>query len=147
MRPLLIVLLFALGACDAPEQQHLRLATVDAQEGLGMRLRELPEATLSELGLRYGLAVVSLGAAAEQAGLRVGDVVYGVNQTRIRNLRDFSAALEQPAAGGIRLSVRRGAADLSVPIDLETVRSPPGVPRDGSRLPLPRQPRDTLLRT
>lgn len=142
-RPVLILLL-ALCACGAPEE-HLRLATVDAQQGLDMRLRELPPATLSALGLGYGLAVVTLGAAAEHAGLRVGDIVHGVDQTRIRSLRDFSAALERPARGSVRLLVRRGRTDFYVPLDLTAVRIPDGAPRDGSRLPL--RPRDTLLRT
>ena len=55
----LVLLLLALGACDSPEEQ-LRLATVDAEEGVGMSLRELPQATLSSIGLGYGLAVIRL---------------------------------------------------------------------------------------
>ena len=141
----LVLLLVALGACDSPEEQ-LRLATVDAEEGLGMSLRELPRATLSAIGLGYGLAVIRLGAAAEQAGLRVGDVVYGVNQRKIRSLQDFSKALEQPAEGRVGLLVRRGRTDLYVPLQVGGMRAPDGAPRDGSRLPL-RQPTDTLLRT
>jgi S1-C subfamily serine protease len=141
----LVLLLLALGACDSPDEQ-LRLATVDAEEGLGVSLRELPRATLSAIGLGYGLAVIRLGAAAEQAGLRVGDVVYGVNQRKIRSLQDFSEALEQPPAGRVGLLVRRGRTDLYVPLQVGGIRAPEGAPRDGSRLPL-RQPTDTLLRT
>jgi len=145
MRALALVLLLALGACDAPEDP-LKLATVDAQEGLGMSLRELPPATLSAIGLGYGLAVIRLGTAAEQAGLRLGDVVYGVNQTRIRSLQDFSKALAQPGSGRVGLLVRRGKTDLYVPLEVGGLRVPEGAPRDGSRLPL-RPPTDTLLRT
>jgi S1-C subfamily serine protease len=145
MRALALVLLLALGACDAPEDP-LKLVTVDAQEGLEMSLRELPRATLSAIGLGYGLAVIRLGAAAEQAGLRLGDVVYGVNQTRIRSLQDFSKALAQPGNGRVGLLVRRGKTDLYVPLEVGGLRLPPGAPRDGSRLPL-RPPTDTLLRT
>jgi hypothetical protein len=141
----LVLLLLALGACDSPEEQ-LRLATVDAEEGLGMSLRELPQATLSSIGLGYGLAVIRLGAAAEQAGLRVGDVVYGVNQRKIRSLQDFSKALAQPAPGPVGLLVRRGKTDLYVPLQVGGMRAPEGAPKDGNRLPL-RQPTDTLLRT
>lgn len=144
MRRLALVLLLALAACDSTDEQ-LRLATVDAQQGLGMSLRELPAATLSALGLGYGLAVIRLDAAAEQAGLRVGDVVYGVNQVRIRSLQDFSRALAQPAEGAVGLLVRRGRTDLYVPLPASASRAPGG-PGDGNRLPL-RQPTDTLLRT
>jgi C-terminal processing protease CtpA/Prc len=146
MRALALAFLFlALGACDAPEE-HMRLATVDAEEGLGMSLRELPAATLSAIGLGYGLAVIRLGTAAEQAGLRVGDVVYGVNQMKIRSLQDFSKALAQPPEGRVGLLVRRGKTDLYVPLQVGGLRAPEGAPKDGSRLPL-RQPTDTLLRT
>lgn len=145
MRALALVLVLALGACDAPQEQ-LALATVDAQDGLGMSLRELPRATLSSIGLGYGLAVVRIGAAAERAGLRLGDVVYGVNQTKIRSLQEFSKAIAQPAGGRVGLLVRRGKTDLLVPLEVGGLRLPEGGPRDGQRLP-GRQPTDTLLRT
>jgi hypothetical protein len=143
MRALALLLVLVLAACDAPEDPY-RLATVDAQEGLGMSLRELPKATLSSIGLGYGLAVVRIGAAAERAGLRLGDVVYGVNQTKIRNLQEFSSAITQPADGRLGLLVRRGKTDLYVPIEVAAPAQ--GLPRDGNRLPL-RAPTDTLLRT
>ena len=142
MRALALLLLVALGACSAPEE----LATVDAQDGLGMSLRELPRATLESIGLRYGLAVIRLGGAAEQAGLRLGDVVYGVNRVRIRSLQDFSRALAQPGDGRVGLLVRRGRTDLSVPLVVGAAHPPAGGRRDGNRLPL-RQPTETLLRT
>jgi S1-C subfamily serine protease len=142
----LLFLLTALGACGDSPQEQLRLATVDAEEGLGMSLRELPQATLDSIGLAYGLAVIRLGASAEQAGLRVGDVVYGVNQTRIRSLQDFGRALAQPAEGPVGLLVRRGRTDLYVPLPPAGPGAPQGAPRDGNRLPL-RHPTDTLLRT
>lgn len=145
MRALAFLLLVALGACSAPEDE-LKLATVDAQDGLGMSLRELPRATLESIGLRYGLAVIRLGTAAEHAGLRLGDVVYGVNRTRIRSLQDFSRALAEPGDGRVGLLVRRGGTDLYVPLEVGAARPPEGGRRDGNRLPL-RQPTETLLRT
>jgi serine protease Do len=145
MRALALLLLLALGACDAPDEQFA-LTTVEAEDGLGMSLRELPKATLSSIGLGYGLAVVRLGAAAERAGLRLGDVVYGVNQTRIRSLQEFSRAIAQPREGRIGLLVRRGRTDLYVPLEIGALGGPEGGPRDGHRLPR-RQPTDTLLRT
>jgi S1-C subfamily serine protease len=145
MRALLLALLLALGGCDVPEEE-LSLATVNAEEGLGMSLRELPKATLSAIGLGYGLAVVRLGAAAERAGLRVGDVVYGVNQTKIRSLQEFTRALALPGHDRVGLLVRRGRTDLYVPLPLGAPGGPQGGPKDGQRLPL-RAPTDTLLRT
>jgi S1-C subfamily serine protease len=106
-----------------------------------MSLRELPQATLSSIGLGYGLAIIKLGAAAERAGLRLGDVVYGVNQTKIRNLQEFSKALAQPSEGRVSLLVRRGKTDLYVPMEAGSMRP------DGGVLKWPRPTTDTLLRT
>ena len=136
----LLVLVAALAGCDAPEESF-RLVTVESQDQLGLSLRELPEATLKSIGLRYGLAVIRLGKEGERAGLRLGDVVYGVNQTRIRNLQEFSNALAQLRDGRLSLLVRRGKSDLQVP--LETGVLPP---EDGV-LRMPRPATDTLLRT
>ena len=140
MRRLALLLIIALAACDGPEE-HFRLVTVESQDRLGLSLRELPEATLRSIGLAYGLAVIRLGKAGELAGLRVGDVVYGVNQTRIRSLHDFSKALAEPHDGRVSLLVRRGKADLEVPMEIGALRP------EGGMLRLPRPATDTLLRT
>lgn len=136
----LLVLVAALAGCDAPEESF-RLVTVESQDQLGLSLRELPEATLKSIGLRYGLAVIRLGKEGERAGLRLGDVVYGVNQTRIRNLQDFSSALTQLQDGRLSLLVRRGKTDLQVPLEIGVLPSEDGILR------MPRPATDTLLRT
>jgi S1-C subfamily serine protease len=82
--------------------------------------------------------VIRLG---ERAGLRVGDVVYGINQTKIRNLQDFSKALAQPQEGRVSLLVRRGKTDLQVPMEIGVLRP------EGGMLKVPRPVTDTLLRT
>ena len=133
-------LLAAVAACDAPED-HFRLVTVESQDRLGLSLRELPEATLKSIGLGYGLAVIGLGKEGERAGLRLGDVVYGVNQTRIRNLQEFSRALAQLQDGRLSLLVRRGKTDLQVPLEIG------GLPPEDGVLRMPRPATDTLLRT
>ena len=135
MRVLLVLLALVLGGCEAPDA-HERLAGLQSHESLGMRLRELPRDTLAALGLGYGLAVVRLGAAAERAGLRLGDVVYGVNQREIGSLREFSQAVGEPADGRVSLLVRRGRTDLYVPFSVDARGAPA----------LQRQPTDTLLR-
>jgi hypothetical protein len=137
---LLILLLVAAAACDAPEE-HFRLITLESQDRVGLSLRELPQATLKSIGLGYGLAVIRLGRNGELAGLRMGDVVYGVNQTKLRNLQDFSKALSQPDAGRVSLLVRRGKTDVQVPIEVRVLRP------DGEMYKVPRPSTDTLLRT
>jgi hypothetical protein len=135
-----LFLVAALAACDAPDETF-RLVTVESQDRLGLSLRELPEATLKSIGLGYGLAVIRLGKEGERAGLRLGDVVYGVNQTRIRNLQEFSSALARLQDGRLSLLVRRGKTDLQVPLESGVLPSEDGVLR------LPGPATDTLLRT
>jgi S1-C subfamily serine protease len=95
-------------------------------------LREVPASALRALGLRYGLSVVKTGSLAEHAGLRVGDVIYGINEQRLQSIEDFTRIFASQSTLGLR--VRRGKADFYVPMDLGT--APNGAPS-----------KDTLLRT
>jgi S1-C subfamily serine protease len=133
--------LLFLAACDAPPPQ-LRQVTIESPESLGLSLREVPEPTLRAMGLPYGLAVVRAGLLAERSGLRVGDVVYGVNQKRLRTIEDFTRSVAEQPGGSLGLLVRRGGADVYVPMDLG------GAARGPGRLPPLAPPsKDTLLRT
>jgi membrane-associated protease RseP (regulator of RpoE activity) len=135
MRAFLAALLVVLCACS--ESPPLRQVTIESPEALRLSLRELPAGVLHEMGLAYGLTVVNAGVLARRAGLQVGDVVYAVNQTRIRDVDDFTRLVaEQPTSLGFL--VRRGKSDFYVPLEMGSP-STPGVPRPASR--------DTLLRT
>ena len=137
MRRLMLLLLAFLAACSPAPGGGLRLVTIDNPD-TGLSLRELPPQTLKSIGLPYGLAVVKAGALAERAGLRIGDVVYGVNQRKVKNLEEFNRLLSQEGGGKLGLLVRRGRSDFYVAVDLA------GAPRDA----IPKTPaRDTLLRT
>jgi len=133
-----VLLAILLAGCEAPPAEKLRLVTLDA-DALGLALRELPGTVLQSLGLPYGLAVVQAAGAAERAGLRVGDIVYGVNRTRVRSFEEFSRLVGQRADGRIGLLVRRGKTDFYVAVDLGRPRPPEGLPRPPAR--------DTLLST
>jgi serine protease Do len=52
-----------------------------------------------------------------QAGLQNGDVIIGLNQMEISNIRSFERAL-QNAKGNIALLVRRQDSTLYVPLRL-----------------------------
>lgn len=131
-----IVLLFAvlLAGCNAEAERALQLVTIESTEN-GLSLRELPPETLRSIGLSYGLAVVRTGVSAERAGLRIGDVVYGVNQNRVKSLDEFNRLLASRADGRLGFLVRRGRTDFYVAVDLSAL------PRPGPSA------RDTLLRT
>ena len=112
----LVFPLLLLAACEPPDF-GIGLATIE-NTAVGLDLRELPRATLRSIGLPYGLAVVRVEAAAESAGLRMGDVVYGVNQNRFRNAIDFVRLLaEQPPGAPFALMVRRGGSDLYLAVE------------------------------
>jgi membrane-associated protease RseP (regulator of RpoE activity) len=138
------VVLF-LAACDAPPTQ-LRQVTIESPEALGLALREVPPPALRAMGLAYGLSVVRAGTLAERSGLRVGDVVYGVNEKRLHTIEDFTRIVAEQPGGSLGLLVRRGAADFYVPMDLGTAGRRPGGPHDGVP-PMAPPSKDTLLRT
>jgi S1-C subfamily serine protease len=138
MRYAALLLLVFLSSCSpAPETTGLRLVTIDNPD-TGLSLRELPPQALRSVGLPYGLAIVKAGSLAERAGLRIGDVVYGVNQKKVKSLEEFNRLLAQQPGGTLGLLVRRGRSDFYVALDF--AGGPPyAVPKPPSR--------DTLLRT
>ena len=142
MKPWCIAAVLALlAACDAPPAQ-LRQVTIESPEALGLALREVPSPALRAMGLSYGLSVVKAGSLAERSGLRVGDVVYEVNDKRLRTIEDFTRMVAELPGGSLGLLVRRGGADFYVPMDFGAAgRRPDGLP------PMAPPSRDTLLRT
>lgn len=135
----LVILLAVVGCDDAPTP--LMLASVDNVDATGLSLRELPRDVLKSIGLPYGLAVVQVGALAERAGLRLGDVIYGVNHKKISSVAEFSRLLAAEPGAPRELLVRRGKSDFYVAMDPGGAHRPPGMPRGG------RPSTDTLLRT
>jgi len=121
LRTACLLLVLVLSACGVAESEDL--VTVENPGGMTLSLRELPRETLSSIGLSYGLAVVRLGAMAERAGLRVGDVVYGVNQRKLTSARELNRLMGQAQDQPLTLLVRRGKTDFYV--DLKSGR-PPG---------------------
>jgi membrane-associated protease RseP (regulator of RpoE activity) len=139
MRGAAIMLLASLSSCSPGSDDRLRLVTVHSVD-TGFSLRELPRETLRSLSLPYGLAVVRTGAVAERAGLRIGDVVYGLNDKQVKSLEEFNRLLGQQPGGKLSLLIRRGGNDFYVSVDLA----------GGAPQPMPKglqAPRDTLLRT
>jgi S1-C subfamily serine protease len=138
-----VVAALLLGACDAGPTTA-RLATIDSPEA-GLSLQELPATALKNLGLPFGLAVVRAGGVAERSGLKMGDVIYGINQKKAGSLEEFNRLLQQHDGGRLGFLVRRGASDFYVGVDLASEPAPPrGAPRTTPGGP---PARDTLLRT
>ena len=142
-RAVVILLAVLAAACgESPETDlNLKLVTIESPASVGLSLRELPPSVLKSVGLSYGLAVVRADGLAEKSGLRMGDVVYGVNQQRLRSIDDFRRLVSERGEnpGAVRLLVRRGKNDFYVAMDLG---SAPHSPPEGGKTA-----RDTLLRT
>ena len=139
-RRLLLLVFLALAGCDETPTA-LTLASLDGVDTSALALREVPRDTLKSIGLSYGLAVVRVGSSAERAGLRLGDVIYGVNQTKISSVADFSRLAAARPGAPLELLVRRGKTDFYVAVDPGASRPPPGMPKGN------RPATDTLLRT
>ncbi|HZM34111.1 MAG TPA: PDZ domain-containing protein [Burkholderiales bacterium] len=135
--PLLAVLLWLVG-CEAPPAEELRLVTLAGVDA-GLSLRELPASALAPIGLSYGLAVVHAGEAAQRAGLRMGDVVYGIGREPVGSLEELSRRLTEHTGSMIGLLVRRGKKDFYVALELDREAVPDPWPG--------RHATDTLLRT
>lgn len=144
MRRVALVLLIVLAGCSPVPDTALKLVTIESPDS-GLSLRELPEQTLKSIGLPFGLAVVKTGGLAQRAGLKVGDVVYGVNQRKAKNLEEFNRLLAQQNGGRLGLLVRRGGSDFYVALDLAASGPREGMPKS---VPPGLPPaKDTLLRT
>ena len=96
------------------------------------------EAPLSGIGIRpildpHGFAVGQLfaGSPAERAGLRVGDVVVGVDgESSARWTLDRTAQrLRGPAGSKVTLSLERGGVAMRMTITRDLLRDIPEVPR------------------
>ena len=137
MRYLVLVAVLLVAGCDSGAES--RLATIDSPEA-GLSLQELPAATLKNLGLPFGLAVVHAGGIAKRSGLRMGDVIYGINQDKAASLEEFNRLLSQHDGGRFGFLVRRGASDFYVTVDPAELTGPRDLPKGPPA-------RDTLLRT
>jgi serine protease Do/serine protease DegQ len=97
-------------------------APQQASSGDGQALRELPGIRVVEIErgspLRQrvqGLVVagVTEGSRAWQTGFRPGDIIYGVNGRRIRNVSEFQAAT-RGAESGYSVNLVRGDFSLTI---------------------------------
>src|SRR6185436_1315344 len=128
-RFLLLFALLAAAGCDEAPETDLKLVTIESPAAVGLSLRELPPSVLKSIGLSYGLAVVSADGMAEHAGLRMGDVVYGVNQQRLHSIDDFRRLVAQAGErAATRLLVRRGKSDFYVAMEFGSVPLPRKLP-------------------
>jgi serine protease Do len=89
-----------------------------AQEGeLGLTVQPLTPQLAENLGLERAdglvISAVKPGSAAEEAGLRSGDVVVEVNRRTVKNLADYNREISRNEKGkSVLFLVRRGQSSL-----------------------------------
>jgi S1-C subfamily serine protease len=95
-------------------QVSIAPAVETAWNALGLQVRELPAETLKALGVPYGLMVAKVRPPADRTRILPGDVIVGVNQTKIRSVEEFNKLLAGRGNGLLALLVRRADADLYI---------------------------------
>jgi len=84
---------------------------------LGLRVSDLDAGQKKELGLAAGVLVEAVDGAAADAGLEEGDVLLQVNNTEIRDSRQFNAVLAKlDSKKPVLLLVRRGEQSQFIPV-------------------------------
>ena len=117
---------FQVALAELPDNRRATTEDSDSATGtntgrFGMTLQPLTADMASRMGLsanEQGLVVTRLdpdGAAAD-AGLRQGDLIQEVNRKPVRNLTEFTAAVQQSGARPALLLVKRGEGSVYIPL-------------------------------
>jgi serine protease Do len=100
-------------------QQEVQLAEKGGATEFGLRVQDLTPELAEQLGVDEvgGVVVtaVSPSSAAEEAGVRRGDVIVEVNRSEVTGVQDLREQLASADTGALLL-IRRGDATIFVPI-------------------------------
>jgi hypothetical protein len=81
----------------------------------------IPDFTQDQPG--YALTGVTKGSPAEKAGLKAGDIIVGLGESKIGNLEDFDSALRKYKAGDrVPITVKRAGQEQKFEVTLEPPR-------------------------
>jgi serine protease Do len=84
---------------------------------LGLAVSELDARDRKALGVDGGVKVERAQGPAAKSGIRPGDVIVGVNGSRISDTEDLGKTLEQaPKGAPLALLVKRGEATIFIPV-------------------------------
>lgn len=99
-----------------------KMITVMQNPALGIEGESLQAQLAEYFGVKDGVLVKSVAknSAAERAGIKAGDVIARIGDTRIATWRDISAALRYAQAGRpLNVAVVRNRKDLGLAVTLE----------------------------
>lgn len=105
------------GSTDSAKASTGRPESIKAESWLGLSVEELPHNRRGTFGVL--VTDVEQGSPAAEGGLRPGDVIQTINQRRIGNLADYSAAMHQAEQRGtVAFLIRRESMSLYFAFDL-----------------------------
>ncbi|HEX7295819.1 MAG TPA: DegQ family serine endoprotease [Pyrinomonadaceae bacterium] len=117
---------FQVALAELPDNRRTSTEESDTNGGtntgrFGMSLQPLTADMASRMGLgpnEQGLVVsrVDPDGAAADAGLRQGDLIQEVNRRPVRNLTEFTAAVQQSGSRPALLLVKRGEGSVYIPL-------------------------------
>lgn len=94
---------------------------VTGRPQIGITTVDITEAYSNYLGLPMGLYVrgVGKGSAAEEAGIRAGDIIIGINDEAVTTMDELNAVKNQFKAGDtVTLKINRDGEDIDVSLTL-----------------------------
>jgi serine protease Do len=114
------IVLATLAEQPAPKVPVLSNTKAPWNDGLGLRLGELSPAQRLQLRVDGGLVVREATGLARSEGVRAGDLIVAVNDTRLERVEDFRRCLSRVAAGRmVALLVMRDRRLAYVPVRLQ----------------------------
>ena len=114
----------ALAEADAPPQfaeSKASAAHAAGPQGDRPYFGSIPDFSQEQPG--YAISGVTDGGPAERAGLKAGDVIIRLGESKIGNLEDFDSALRKYHAGDkVLVVVKRGTDELNLEVTLDPPR-------------------------
>ena len=105
-------------APERPEYQETKGSSFAGGGGDRPYFGSVPDFAQDKPG--YALSGVTKGGPAERAGLRTGDIIVGLGESRIGNLEDFDSALRKHKAGDkVPVQIQRGTDTLTLEVTLD----------------------------
>ncbi len=105
-------------AAPAPEQKKAEPQPKSSFGKLGLTVSELTREQKAQLGIGGGLLVDNVSGIAAKSGLMHGDVIIGVNQSAVTDIKSFELRLKD-AGNNVALLVRRMDSTLYIPLQIK----------------------------
>ncbi len=117
-----LVTRMAVAVCESPKRpDYLEIRPVVRGGGDRPYFGSIPDFAQDKPG--YALTGVAKDSPAQRAGIRAGDVIVRLGESRIGNLEDFDSALRKFKAGErVPVVVRRGESEQTLEVTLDPPR-------------------------